>query len=381
MDFSWSDGDLALREAIVKFAARELNEGLVERDRKGEFSHEGWQKCAEFGIQGLPIPEEYGGRGVDILTTILALEALGYGCRDNGLHFAIAAHMLSCEVPIWKFGSDEQKRRYLPKLCSGEWIGVHAMTEPDSGSDAFAMQTRAERKGDRYVLNGRKTFITSAPVADLLLIFASLDPTKGARGITAFLVEKGTPGLVVGREFEKMGLRTSPMGELVLEDCEVSAGQLLGKEGAGAAIFNTSMEWERSCIVASQVGAMERQLERCVRYARERRQFGKPIGKFEAISDKLAEMKVRLETARLLVYKVGWLKRHGKQAALEAAMAKLYVSECCVKSNLDAVQIHGGYGYMTEFELERELRDSIAGTIYSGTSEIQRLIIAGCLGV
>lgn len=381
MDFSWSDDDLALREAIVKFARRELNEGLVERDRKGEFSHEAWKKCAEFGIQGLPILEEYGGRGADILTTILALEALGYGCRDNGLTFAVAAHMLSCEVPIWKFGSEEQKRRFLPKLCSGEWIGVHAMTEPDAGSDAFALKTRAERKGDRYILNGRKTFITSAPIADLLLIFAGVDLTKGANGVAAFLVEKGTPGLLVCRELEKMGLRTSPMGELVLDNCEVPAEALLGKEGAGATIFNTSMEWERSCILAPQLGAMQRQLERCVQYARERRQFGKPIGKFESISNRLADMKVRLETARLLVYKVGWLKRHGKQAALEAAMAKLYVSECAVQSNLDAVQIHGGYGYMTEFELERELRDSIAGTIYSGTSEIQRLIIAGCLGV
>lgn len=381
MDFSWSDDDLALREAIVKFAARELNEGLVERDRRSEFAWEGWRKCGEFGIQGLPIPQEYGGRGTDILTTILALEALGYGCRDNGLLFTIAAHMLSCEVPIWKFGSEEQKRCFLPKLCSGEWIGVHAMTEPDSGSDAFALHTRAERKGDRYVLNGRKTFITSAPIADLLLVFASLDRNKGANGIAAFLVEKKTPGLLVTRELEKMGLRTSPMGELVLDDCEVPTDHLLGKEGGGAAIFNTSMEWERSCILASQLGAMERQLERCVRYARERRQFGKPIGKFESISNKLADMKVRLETARLLVYKVGWLKRHGKQAASEAAMAKLYVSECCVQSNLDAIQIHGGYGYMTEFELERELRDSIAATIYSGTSEIQRLIIAGCLGV
>jgi alkylation response protein AidB-like acyl-CoA dehydrogenase len=255
------------------------------------------------------------------------------------------------------------------------------MTEPDSGSDAYALRTRAERTGDGYVLNGSKTFVTSAPMADVAVIFATIDPSLGMWGITAFLVERGTPGLRIGRAIDKMGLRTSPMGEIFLEDCRVPAEARLGPEGAGARIFNSSMEWERSAILASHVGAMERQLEECLQYARERRQFGQPIGKFQSVANRIAEMKVRLETARLLLYKVAWLKQAGKPAVMEAAMAKLYLSECFVESSLDAVRIHGGYGYTTELEVERDLRDSIGGTLYSGTSDIQRNVIARLLGL
>jgi len=255
------------------------------------------------------------------------------------------------------------------------------MSEPGSGSDAYSLRTRAERTAEGYVLNGSKTFVTNAPVADLAVVFATLDPAKGMWGITAFVIEKGTPGFRVGGPLEKMGLRTSPMAELFLEDCRLPEAARLGPEGAGARIFNHSMEWERSCILATQVGAMERQLEECIEYARQREQFGQPIGKFQSVANRIADMKVRLETSRLLLYQAAWLKSAGKPATMQAALAKLYLSESFVQSSLDAIRIHGGYGYMSEFEIERDLRDAVGGTLYSGTSDIQRTIIARLLGL
>jgi alkylation response protein AidB-like acyl-CoA dehydrogenase len=381
MDFSWSEEQLSFKESVIKFAQQELNEGLIERDKDGEISRENWKKCADLGILGLPIPEAYGGIDADILTTMLVMEGLGYACKDNGLIFAMNAQLWSVQLPILLFGTEEQKRKYLPGLCSGDLVGAHGMSEPDSGSDAYSLRTRAERVDGGYAINGTKMFVTNAPFCDLALIFATIDPSKGMGGITAFVVEKGTPGFRVSRKLEKMGLRTSPMGELIFEDCFLPEENRLGKEGAGVSIFNSSMEWERSSILASHIGAMERQLETCISYARQRRQFGQPIGKFQSISNRIADMKVRLETARLLLYKVAWSKKVGKSAVMDAALAKLYLSECFVQSSLDAIRIHGGYGYMTEFEVERDLRDAIGGTLYSGTSDIQRVIIARWLGL
>jgi L-prolyl-PCP dehydrogenase len=381
VDFSWSDDELTLQKSVIKFAREELNDNVIARDLNEEFSWEGWKKCAKFGIQGLPVAEEYGGGGADILTTVCALEGLGYGCRDNGLIFSINAHMWSSEIPFQSFGTAEQKKKYLPKLTSGEFVGVHAMTEPSSGSDAFALRSRAERKGDRYVINGTKTFITNAPIADVVIVFANVDPSKGAAGITGFIVDKGTPGFTISKKLNKMGLRTSPMAELVFEDCEVPAENVLGREGLGQAIFTASMEWERICILAGHLGTMRRLLETSIEYAGDRQQFGHPIGQFPAVASKIADMDIRLETARLVLYKAAWLKKQGKHPLREAAIAKTYVSEACVQSCLDAIQIHGGYGYMTDYQIERELRDSIAGKIYSGTSEIQKMILAGFHGL
>jgi alkylation response protein AidB-like acyl-CoA dehydrogenase len=381
LDFSLSADQQELKSAAVEFARRELDKDLAERDAAGEFSPEAWRACAKFGIQGLPIPAELGGAGADILTTVLVMEALGYGCHDNGLIFSLNAQMWSLQLPLVKFGSPEQQRAYLPGLISGDLIGVHAMTEPDSGSDAFSMRTRMERRGDDYVLNGTKLYITNAPVADVVLVFA-VDPGKPKMaGISAFLVEKGTPGFSVTRGLDKMGLRTSPMGEVVLDDCVVPASSRVGREGAGMAIFNSSMTWERSCILASAVGAMQRQLEECVEYARVRKQFGQPIGKFQAISDKVADMYLRVEAARLMIYQVAWLGQQGKSVLAEAAAAKLFTSEAWIASSLDAIQIHGAYGYMKESGIERDLRDAVGSTIYSGTSEIQRVILARMLGL
>src|SRR5262245_16183664 len=381
MDLAFTAEQLALRGEIVRFARRELNVGIAERDREHGFSRALWERCAEMGIQGLPFPQEYGGSGACILTTMLAMEGLGYGCLDSGLIFGINAQMWAVQTPIWTFGTEEQKRRYLPRLCRGEWIGANAMSEPGSGSDSAALTTTAVRRADRWVLKGSKTFVTNAPIADVFVVFATTDRARGFMGITGFVVEKGAAGLKVGKPIEKMGLRTSPMSELILEECEIPLQSLLGREAGGAAVFRSAMAWERGCLPASYIGAMERQLETCIAYANTRRQFNRPIGKFQSVANKIVDMKVRLETSRLILYRVGWLKSAGEDAVLDAAIAKLHLSESWVQSCLDAIQIHGGYGYMTEFELERDLRDSIAGRIYSGTSEIQRNIIAGQLGL
>jgi len=381
MDFSWTSQQQELRDGAIEFARNELNNDVATRDRRGAFSTDGWKKCANFGVQGLPIPEEYGGAGADILTTILTMEGLGYGCRDAGLLFAINAQIWAVQHPILTFGTEEQKRRYLPGLCDGSSIGAHGMTEPGSGSDAFSLTTRATRTDGGYVLNGSKTFVTNAPLADMAVVFATSDPKLGQWGVSAFIVEKDTPGFSVGASIEKMGLRTSTMGELVFQDCLVPEENRLGPEGAGASIFGNSMEWERASILATNVGVMQRQLEECVAYATERKQFGQEIGKFQSVSNRIADMAVRLEASRLLLYKVAWLNSVGEPAGLDAAIAKLFLSESFVASSLDAVRIHGGYGYTSEVGVERDLRDAIGGTLYSGTSDIQRVIIANWLGV
>jgi alkylation response protein AidB-like acyl-CoA dehydrogenase len=381
MDFALSAEQRELKEATVAFARGELDQDLAKREDAGDFPREAWRACAKFGIQGLPIPAELGGGGADILTTVLVMEALGYGCHDNGLIFSLNAQMWSLELPLVKFGTAAQQQAYLPGLMSGDLIGVHAMTEPESGSDAFSMRTRVERQGDSYLLNGTKLYITNAPVADVVLVFAAAPGKPRMAGISAFLVEKGTPGFSVTRGLDKMGLRTSPMGEVLLDDCRIPVENRLGSEGAGMAIFNSSMAWERSCILASAVGAMQRQLEACVDYGRTRKQFGQPIGKFQAVADKVADMYLRVEAARLLVYRAAWLGQQGQSVLAQAAAAKLFTSEAWIASSLDAIQVHGAYGYMKESGIERDLRDAVAGTIYSGTSEIQRVILARMLGL
>ena len=381
MDFEITSEQQELRAAVRAFAREELNHDLERRDHEGTFPRDCWRKCAEFGLLGLPVPAEYGGQGQDLVTTTIAMEALSWGCRDNGLVFSLNAQMWAVQMPLAHYGSDAQKREWLPKLVSGQTIGAHAITEPGAGSDVFALTTRAERKGDGYVLNGQKTFATNAPVADLALAFAYLQREGKAPALTAFLVPRGAKGVTFGKPISKMGLRTSPMGEVIFEDCFVPETSRLGPEGAGMRIFNSAMEWERACIFAGHLGAMERLLDDCVAYAKQRRQFGQPIAKFEAVASRIADMKVAIEAGRWLLYKVGWLTGQGKNAVLEAAIAKLFVSEMHSKAALDALQLHGGYGYMKEYPIEREVRDALSGTLYSGTSEMQRKIIASCLGL
>lgn len=382
MDFSWTSEQLEFSSRVADFARRELNDGIAARDQRGEFSRDAWQKCARFGIQGMSVPAAYnGGTDTEFLTAMLAMESMGYGCRDNGLTFALNAQMWTVQLPIVHCGTDAQKERYLPRLCDGSLIGAHAITEPESGSDIFSMRTRATRCDGGYVLDGVKRYISLGPVADLALVFALTDPELGKWGMSAFLVDAGTDGYSAGPMQHKMGLRTVPISEVRFEQCFVPDESRLGAEGAGMSLSTSFLEWERCCILASQLGAMQRQLEECLDYARQRRQFGQPIGKFQAVANRLAEMKLRLETSRLLLYKTAWLKQSGKPAMLEAALLKLHLSECFTASSLDAIRIHGGAGYMSDNEIERDLRDAVGGTIYAGTSDIQRNIIAKLLGL
>lgn len=381
MTFDLTSEQEQLLNAAAAFGRRELSADVIRDDQESRFPREKWEKAARFGIHGLPIPEEYGGSGYDLLTTVCAMEGLGYGCSDSGLLFSINAHMWSAEVPLLRFGSDWQRQRFLPRLVSGEWVGVHAITEENSGSDAFSVRTRARRDGEHYILNGSKTFITNGPIADVVVVFATVDPSAGAEGVTAFLVERGSPGFETTGGLLKMGLRTSPLGQLFLDDCRVPASHRLGVEGGGLAIFNAAMDHERACILATAVGGLRRQLETCIERARTWTRFGQTIGKFQSVSNRIADMSVRLETARLMVYKAAWLLSQGRRAALESAMAKLHVSECHVASSLAAIQTFGAYGYTADLGVERDLRDAIGGTIYSGTNDLQRVIIARLQGL
>jgi alkylation response protein AidB-like acyl-CoA dehydrogenase len=380
VDFTLSEEQRMLRSEIRRFAAAELNP--VEDGADTRFPAERWRKCGEMRLQGLPVPEEQGGAGLDPLTTAIALEALGYGCRDGGLVFAVCAHLLACVVPVWKHGSEAQRRRYLPDLCTGRLVAVNGMTEPGTGSDAFAMQTRAVARDGGYVLKGTKIFSSNAPVADLALVYAATDPARGYHGgITAFLVEKGTAGFRTGQTFRKLGLHSCPIGELILEDVFVPADAVLGEVGGGAPIFTESMDWERACLVASHLGTIEWLLERALEYARTRKQGGQAIGRFQAVSHRIADMKVRLEAGRWLTYRAADGLNHPRTAQMDASIAKLYVSESLLSSAIDTLRVFGGYGLMVEYGIERIVRDSVAGTIYSGTSDIQRNIIARWLGL
>ena len=380
MDFSYSPEQETLRREIIKFARETLSTGVIERDRHQEFPRDLWQACGSMGLQGLPVPEALGGAGLDPLSSAIALEAFGYGCRDNGLVFSVCAHLLSCVVPLWRFGNEEQQQKYLPRLCNGTLIGIHAMTEPGSGSDSFALKTRAERDGDGYRINGSKTFITNAPVADVIIVFALTDATKGYHGgVTAFLMERDTPGLTASKKIEKMGIRTSPFGELAFDDVRVPASSILGSLGGGSAIFTHAMDWERILLFATHVGQMERLLELGVAYARTRQQGGKAISKYQGVSHKLADLKVQLEVARLLLYRSATRLDKTRTVSLDAAMTKLFVSESLVRGALDVLQVFAGYGYSVEYEIEREVRDALGSKIYSGTSEVQRNIIASWL--
>jgi alkylation response protein AidB-like acyl-CoA dehydrogenase len=384
-DAPWVTSELLeFRADVGSFARAELARPPADRisaDREGEFWRAGWDACGRFGIQGLPVPTDLGGHGRDALTTAIALEALGAVCEDGGLLFSIHAHLWSAVTPLWKHGTPEQQARWLPVLCDGSRIGIHAVTEPGAGSDAFGMTARAERDGDGWRITGRKTFISNAPVADLLIVFARTTPGTGPAGITAFLLERGAEGLEVPGHLDKMGLRTSPMGEIVLENVRATADDVLGRVGRGARVFQTSMDWERGLIMSSQVGAMQRITERSVRYATQREQFGRPIGTFGSVAERIADMTTRLHAARAMLYRAAHVMDAGVDPTATSAQAKVFISEASVATHLDAMQVHGGYGYMTEFEVERALRDALAGTIYSGTSEIQRRVIAKRLGL
>lgn len=383
MDFTWPQEYLDFKARVTEFAQSELNGDPVADDRDQRFPFELWAKCADFGIQALPLPAKYGGplEEVDFLRALLGMEALGYGCRDNGLALALNAQMWTVQVPIRDFGNEEQKQRYLPALAKGDLVGAHALTEMEAGSDVMAMKLRAEKVDGGYRLNGDKRYITAGPIADVVLIFAVTNPEHGAWGISAFLVDKGTPGFIQSEKQNKLGMRSVPIGSFEFNDCFLPDTAILGRPGLGFAITNHSLEYDRCCIMASQLGAMQRQLEESVAYAKTRKQFGQSIGKFQAVSHRLVDMRVRLETARLLLYKVAWLKQQGESVVMEAAMLKLHLSESFVASSMDAMRTRGGDGYLGGGGADRNLRDAVGGLIYAGTSDIQKNIIAKYLGL
>jgi alkylation response protein AidB-like acyl-CoA dehydrogenase len=382
MNFEFSDAQKELRTSAAKWAASNCDRDVRGRDQRAEFSREGWAAAADYGLQGMLIPQEYGGGGLPVLDIVAVLEGVGYGAKDRGLVFSVNAHIWACETVVCFYGSEAQKRRYLPGLADGKLIAANCMTEPNSGSDVYAMRTKARKEEDGYVINGRKTFVSNGPVADVFLVYARSNPnTTGFMGISCFLVERGTPGLACSPPLEKMGLRTSPMCEVVLEDVRVPEENLIGNEGSGALLFQHSMEWEKNMIFVSSLGSMEKQIENCVEYVRTRTSQGKPLSKQTPVAHRIAEMKVRLETSRLLTYKAAWLKSGKRSNGLESALAKWHTSETYAQNSREAIQLFGGYGYMVEYELERELRDAIAGTIYSGTTEIQKNLVAGLMGM
>ena len=379
MDFAWTDEQLRLRRGAVEFAAARLADGVRERDRDGTFSRELWNVCAEFGLQGILTAEASGGSGEDLLSAVAILEGIGYGGRDNGLVFSVVAQAASCAEPLATFGGDAQRQEWLPRLADGSVIGATGITEPDSGSSALTLATTAVQDGSDWVLNGSKTFVTNAPVAGLFVVYARTG--DGFGGMSCFLVPHDTAGLSIGPSVEKMGLRTSPMAQIYLDECRVSSSSLVGAVGSGAMIFSQTMEVERLLVMAPAIGVMERLLEQCVRHARHRRPGGTAIGKYQAIAHRIADMELQLDAARLLLYRAAWHRAHRGFAARESALAKLAVSEAYVQVCRDAMQIFGGYGYTAEYEIERELRDALAATLYVGTSEIQRNLVAGLRGL
>jgi alkylation response protein AidB-like acyl-CoA dehydrogenase len=378
MDFSLTEEQVMFRDSVEKFARNEIAPGVEEREDKEEFSYEIWRKMSEFGLAGLCIPTEYGGGGADAVTTVVGMEAFARGSRDLSLCVVWGSHLHICAMPIADLGNDDQKKKYLPKLATGEWIGAFALTEPEAGSDASGLKTTAKKEGDTYILNGSKTFISNAPIADVFVVLASIDLSKRAGGITMFVVEKQTPGLTVGKPLRKYGGHSSPTGEIFFDDCRVPAQNLLGNEGEGFTAMLMSLGWERIAF-APTVGIMEADLELCIEYAKERKQFGKPIAKFELVQAMLAEMKMDLEASRYLVYNLAWKKDQNEFIGLDAAIAKTFVTEAAERSARKAVQIFGGYGCMREYPIGRSLWGGKMGTIGGGTSQIQRVVIGRLL--
>jgi alkylation response protein AidB-like acyl-CoA dehydrogenase len=377
---TWTEEQNALRSGLAPYLDV-VSADHIEFDSRAEFPAENFATLAKTGILGLPIDERWGGLGQDLLTTMYVLEGLGEGCRDGGLCFSVSTHMVSTGIALQRFGSDALREQYLPRVCVGELIGAHAISEPDSGSDALAMRTSAKRDGDFFILNGSKTFISNGPIADVVVVYARTHPAGGPAGITAFLVERGTPGFTQGQPIGKMGLRTSPLCELFFDDCRVPAANIVGRVGGGYRALDYVMKREILCSFAITLGSMRHRLDRCLQYAGTRTQFGEPIGSFQSVANRIVDMEVGLRSARSALFDAAERLTAGENATTDIAVAKLLVSEANVASALSAVQIFGGNGYTTEYGLEKDLRDAVAGTIYSGTSEIQRNRIASMLGL
>jgi alkylation response protein AidB-like acyl-CoA dehydrogenase len=374
MNFDPSEEQALLRKTVRDFAEKELAPHSREWDEKQEFPREIFAKLGGLGLAGVCWPEEYGGSGLSTLDWAIVMEELAR--VDAGVALSLAAHHGLCSAHIHLAGSEEQKRRFLSPLARGEKVGCWGLTEPGSGSDAGGMRTTAVREGGHWVLNGSKNFITNGRVADTAVVMAVTDRAAGKKGISAIVVERGTPGFRAGKKEDKLGVRSSDTSELVFEDCRVPAGNLIGREGMGFVDTLKILDKGRVGIAAFSVGIAQAALEASMRYARERKQFGHPIADFQAIQFKVAEMATKTEAARLLTWRAAAMADAGKPHTAESSMAKLFASEAAVEIALEAIQVHGGYGYVRDYPVERYLRDAKIGTIGEGTSEVQRLVIA-----
>jgi butyryl-CoA dehydrogenase len=377
MHFDLSEDQRMIREAAREFAEKEIKPVAAKLDEEAEFPAEIVRKLGELGFMGMMVPEEFNGAALDSVSYAIAVEEISRADASTGVTMSVN-NSLVCQ-PLLDFGNEDLKKRYLTQLASGAALGAYSLTEPEAGSDAGNVQATAVPDGDHYVINGTKIFVTNGGAADIVLLFASTDREAGSRGLSAFLVEKGFPGFSVGKKEDKMGIRASLTNELVFEDCRVPKANLLGEEGMGFKIAMKALDGGRIGIASQAVGIAQACLEESVRYSKERKQFGRPISSFQAIQWMLANMATRIEASRLLTYQAAFVKDKGERYSKHAAMAKLFASETAVDAAVDAVQIHGGYGYMKEYAVERLFRDSKITEIYEGTSEIQRLVIAAHL--
>ncbi|GEN54792.1 MULTISPECIES: acyl-CoA dehydrogenase [Halobacillus] len=373
MNFTLTEEQEMLRKMVRDFAKNEVEPTAAERDEEERFDREIFNKMAELGLTGIPWPEEYGGIGSDFVSYVIAVEELSRVCASTGV--TLSAHISLASWPIYKFGTEEQKKKYLTQLASGEALGAYALSEPGAGSDVSSMRTQAKLDGDHYVLNGSKVWITNGGVADIYVVFAKTDPNEGNRGISAFIVEKDTPGFTTGKKEKKLGIRSSPTTELIFEDCKIPKENLLGEEGKGFKVAMMTLDGGRNGIAAQAVGIAQGALDESVNYAKEREQFGKPIAHLQGISFKLADMATEIEASRLLTYQAAYLESEGLPYSKASAMAKLFAGDTAMKVTTEAVQVHGGYGYTKDYPVERYMRDAKITQIYEGTQEIQRLVV------
>lgn len=377
MDFQLTDEQQMLRKMVRDFATKEVEPTAAERDEEERFDRDIFDKMAELGLTGIPWPEEYGGIGSDFVSYCIAVEELSRVCASTGV--TLSAHLSLASWPIYTYGNEEQKQTFLKRLATGEALGAYALSEPGSGSDAAAMKTVAKKDGDDYILNGNKVWISNGGVADIYLVFAITDPEAKHKGISAFIVEKGTDGFTFGKKEKKLGIRSSPTTEIIFENCRVPKENLLGEEGEGFKIAMTTLDGGRNGIAAQALGIAQGALDAAVDYAKEREQFGKPIAHNQGISFKLADMATDIEAARLLTYQAAWLESKGLPYGKQSAMSKLFAGDAAMRATTEAVQVFGGYGYTKDYPVERYMRDAKITQIYEGTNEIQRLVIGRML--
>ncbi|VBB07039.1 acyl-coa dehydrogenases signature 1 [Lucifera butyrica] len=377
MQFEFNEEQKMMQKMVREFAEKELAPTVAERDEKSEFSRELYNSMGEMGLTGICFPEKYGGADGDVLSYILAVEELSR--VDDGIGITLSASVSLCSWPIFAYGTEEQKQKYLVPLVEGTKLGAFGLTEPNAGTDAASQQTVAVADGDHYVLNGSKIFITNAGEADTYVVFAMTDKSKGVKGISAFILEKGMPGFTFGKQEHKMGIHTSLTMELVFQDVKVPKANLLGKEGDGFKIAMSTLDGGRIGVAAQALGIAQGALEHAVKYSKERVQFGKPIAANQAIAFMLADMATSVDAARLLVYRAAYLKGKGLPYSKEAAMAKMFASDAAMSVTTDAVQIFGGYGYSREYPVERLMRNAKITQIYEGTNQVQRMVVSGSI--